>query len=156
MNFEVELKLALKEDDRAEELSKKNSISHEEMNRYRGRVLLIQAKLDGLAEDLADEIDRLKLELIKNDAQIQQAMAQVQISANLVARNNRLNERKAGTVSDDEVATAEGQLRISDGQRAIVRAEKAKVELRIQQLQKRVGRIKEVLKKAEPPRELKP
>jgi hypothetical protein len=96
------------------------------------------------------------LELIKNDAQFQQAMAQVQISANLVARNNRMNERKAGTVSDDEVATAEAQFRISDGQRAIVRAEKAKVELRIQQLQKRVGRIKEVLKKAEPPRELKP
>jgi RNA polymerase sigma factor (sigma-70 family) len=152
----VELKLALNDDDRAEKLSRSNSISHEESNRYRGRVLLIQAKLDGLAEDLADEIDRLKLELIKNDAQFQQAIAQVQISANLVARNNRLNERKAGTVSDDEVATAEAQLRISDGQRDIVRAEKAKVELRIQQLQKRVGRIKEVLKKAEPPRELKP
>jgi Sigma-70, region 4 len=154
--LEVDLKLALNDDDRAEKLSRSNSISDEERNRYRGKVLLIQAKLDGLAEDLADEIDRLKLELIKNDARFQQASAQVMVSGNLVARNHRLNERKAGSVSDDGVATAEAQYRISDGQRAIVRAEKAEVELRIQQLQKRVGRIKDVLKKAEPPRELKP
>jgi hypothetical protein len=153
--LEVELKLALNDDDRAEKLSRSNSISHEERNRYRGRVLLIQAKLDGLAEDLADEIDRLKLELKRKDAELECAGAQREIRAVKAANTKRLYE-KSKVVSKDEVAIYEAEYNVSSAQIVIVRAEKDEVDLRIQQLQKRVGRIKDVLKKAEPPRELKP
>jgi RNA polymerase sigma factor (sigma-70 family) len=154
--LEGELRLALNNVKITEVLSKNNSIGTAERLQARGKVEHIKATLEGLAEDLSDEIDRLKLELIKNDAEIERAKAQEFVSAVLVARNKPLNEHKAGAVSDEEVATAEAQYRISGGQRAIVRAERAEIELRIQQLQKRVGRIKEVLKKAGPPRELKP
>jgi RNA polymerase sigma factor (sigma-70 family) len=154
--FEVELKLALSDDNRAEKLSRAHSISQEEMERYRGKVMLIAAKMEGIAEDLSDEIDRLELELKKKDAEIARAAAQKQIEAVVVARNKRLNERKPGIVSEDEVTAAEAKHQISIAQMSMVKAEKTQVELRIQQLLKRVGRIKEIIKLAEPARELKP
>jgi hypothetical protein len=154
--FEVELKLALSDDNRAEKLSRAHSISQEEMERYRGKVMLIAAKMEGIAEDLSDEIDRLELELKKKDAEIARAAAQKQIEAVVVARNKRLNERKPGIVSEDEVTAAEAKHQISIAQMSIVKAEKTQVELRIQQLRKRVRRINEIVKLAEPAREIKP
>lgn len=154
--LEVELKLALNDDKRAEELSRRQSISNEERQLYRGKVVLIAAKMEGIAEDLSDEIDRLRLELTKKDAELDRALAQKQIKAVLVARNKRLNERKKGMVSEEEFTTAEAEHNVCLAQISIVQAEKAEVALRIRQLEKRIGRIKEVIRLVDPPREIKP
>jgi RNA polymerase sigma factor (sigma-70 family) len=154
--LEVELKLVLNDDKRAEELSRRQSISNEERQLYRGKVVLIAAKMEGIAEDLSDEIDRLRLEARRKAAELERASAQTEVGATIVARNKRLNERKPGMVASEDVATAEAEHNIGLAQISIVRVECEEVALRIQQLQKRVGRIKEVLKKVEPPRELKP
>jgi RNA polymerase sigma factor (sigma-70 family) len=154
--LEVELRLALNDDKRTEALARSASISAAERQQARGKVLLIQAKLDGLAEDLSDEIDRLKLESTKKDAELDRAAAQNEIKSVLLARNKRLNERKKGIVSEDEVTAAVAEHNVSQAQMSIVKVEKSEVELRIQQLQKRLGRIKEVVKLAEPAHEIKP
>jgi hypothetical protein len=154
--LEVELEMAINDDKRTNALSKSGSISFEERQKARGKDSLIKATLEGLAEDISDEIDRLKLESSKKDAELERAVAQREIGAVLIARNKRLNERKAGIVSEDEVVTAEAQFRASDAQVSIVRAEKAEVTLRIEQLKKRVGRIKDVMKLAGPTGQPKP
>ena len=154
--LEVELKLALNDHKRAEELSKSHSISNEERQLYRGKVVLITAKMEGIAEDLSDEIDRLRLDLTKKDAEIDRALAHKQIKAVLTARNKRLNERKKGMVSEEEVTTAEAEHNVSLAQISIVQAEKAEVALRIAQLERRINRIKEIIRLVDPPREIKP
>ena len=154
--LEVELRLALNDDTRTEILVRDGTIGEKERQQARGKVVLVTARLEGIADDLADEIDRLKLELTKKDAEIERAQAHSLMGAVQVARNKRLNERKAGMVSEDDVATAKAQYKVNEAQRSIVRAEKAEVELRIQQLRKRLGRIKAVIKLADPHRELKP
>jgi hypothetical protein len=154
--LEGELRLALNNVKITEVLSKNNSIGTAERLQARGKVELVKATLEGLAEDLSDEIDRLKLETIKKNAELERAGAQKALKAVPIARNKRLNERKAGMVSEDEVTAAEAEHNVSVAQISIVHAEKAEVELRIQQLLKRVGRIKEIIKLAEPTREIKP
>ena len=105
--LEVELRLALNDDTRTEILVRDGTIGEKERQQARGKVVLVTARLEGIADDLADEIDRLKLELTKKDAEIERAQAHSLMGAVQVARNKRLNERKAGMVSEDDVATAE-------------------------------------------------
>ena len=47
-------------------------------------------------------------------ARMEKAKAQEEVAASVVARNRRLNERKPGMVSAEEVAKAEGELKVAD------------------------------------------
>jgi RND family efflux transporter MFP subunit len=49
-------------------------------------------------------------------APTEKARAQKEVAASVVARNLRLNERKAGMVSAEDVAKAEGELKVADAQ----------------------------------------
>jgi RND family efflux transporter MFP subunit len=49
-------------------------------------------------------------------APTEKAKAQKEVAASVVARNIRLNERKAGMVSAEDVAKAEGELKVADAQ----------------------------------------
>lgn len=52
--------------------------------------------------------------LANNIAAVEKAKAQFDVAASIVARNKRLNERKPGMVSAEEVAKAEGELKVAD------------------------------------------
>ena len=67
------------------------------------------------------------------------------MAAAVAARNTRLNERKPGMVASEDVAKAEGELKIAQAQVGIAEAEIAEVELRIQQLERRRERIKQAM-----------
>src|SRR5262249_11120625 len=78
--LEVQLKLALEAFVRAEELFRRHSISVEEREQTRGVVLLTAAQLEELDEDFNDEIERLKLEMRRKQAECEKAEAQTEVA----------------------------------------------------------------------------
>jgi RNA polymerase sigma factor (sigma-70 family) len=143
--LEVQLQFALAAFDRTESLFQTGAVPINVREESRGRVRVIAAQLEGLDEDLADEIARLKLELRRKNAERVKAEAQQEMAQSVIARNNRLNERKPGMVAADDVAKAEGEMKVAAAQIGIVDVEIAEVGFRIQQLQRRQDRIKKVI-----------
>jgi RNA polymerase sigma factor (sigma-70 family) len=145
----VDLKLALETFDRVEVLYQKSAISAQERAEARGRVLRIAASLEGLYDELIEENDRLALEFKKKRAELGQAQAQREVAASVVARNGRLNERKAGVVVQEDVVKAESELKGADASVQVKEIELEELELRREQLRKRAAQIKQVLALAE-------
>jgi hypothetical protein len=143
--LDVQLKLALAAFDRTENLFQRHAISGDERENARGNVLRIAAELEGLDDAFNDEIERLKMELRRKNAEREKAEAQTDAARTIVARNKRLNERKPGMVAEEDVAKSEAELRITQAQTRIVVAEIDEVGLRIRQLRRRQERLKEAV-----------
>jgi RNA polymerase sigma factor (sigma-70 family) len=143
--LETQLRLALLQWDRIEPLFQRHAVSLNERELARGSVLVIASQLQGLDEDYGDEVERLKLELRRKHAECQKAEAQVDVARTVTARNQRLNVRKPGMVSEDDVAKAEAELKVAGATVAIAEAGVAEVSLRIKQLQRRRGQIRDVV-----------
>ena len=109
---------------------------------------MMTAMLEGLDDELSDEIDRLRLELNTKRAEREKAIAQTEVAMSVVARNTRLNDRKKGMVSAEDVAKGEWEMKSASAQVAIVDAGIAEINLRVEQLVRRVTRIREVIKTA--------
>jgi RNA polymerase sigma factor (sigma-70 family) len=147
--LEVELELALVDYDRSAKLFKVSSISAQEWNQARGKVLLVVARLEGLDDDITDELELLDLEIKRKTAELERATAQKEVALSVAARNRRLNDRKPGIVDEFSVAKAEAELKISIADLEIKRVEIAEVELRVRRLQRRHDRTKKVVRLAE-------
>lgn len=145
-----QLKQALLEQEYTKRLAEKNAVSSREVELYRTKVLIVVGQIEGLDDDLADEIARLKLERRRKNAEREKAAAQEEVAASLAARNQRLNKRQPGMVAEEDVAKAEGELKLAGAGVAIVDAEIAEVVLRIQQLERRRERIKQAMALANP------
>jgi len=69
---------------------------------------------------LHDEIAELTVAksklMAENDAAVEKAKAAAEVAMTVVARNKRLNDRKAGMVSQEDVARAEGELKVAEAQ----------------------------------------
>jgi RND family efflux transporter MFP subunit len=59
----------------------------------------------------------------KAEALKEKAEAQKEVAISVVARNKRLNERLPGTVSAEDVAKAEGELKVAEGERKVGQAQ---------------------------------
>ena len=143
--LEAQLKLALARWDRIDLLFQRKSVSGEEREEAAGWVLVIASQLRGLDEDYSDEIERLKWEVHRKRAERRKAEALEELAAVAAARNKRLNERKPGTVSEEDVAKAEAELKVAGATVAIVDAEAGEVQLRIRLLQHRREQIKHLV-----------
>ncbi len=73
--LEVELKLALIQYDGTAKMRKRNMISAQELEMARGKVLLVLARLEGLADDITDELALLQLERKRKAAELDRANA---------------------------------------------------------------------------------
>ena len=105
--------------------------------------------LEGLDDELADEIDRLKLEIKTKTAEREKAKAQTEVATSVVARNKRLNERKPGMVVRRGRGQGRGKSKVAERRVQVIEVEIAEVELRVQQLERRRDRIKQIIKLAE-------
>jgi len=69
---------------------------------------------------LHDEIAELTVAksklMAENDAAVEKAKAARDVATTVVARNQRLNDRKPGMVSQEDVAKAEGELKVAEAQ----------------------------------------
>ncbi len=131
--IEAQLGVAIRRYQRASQLLEKKSISREEYEAALDEVRLLVARLKGLREELNEEIDRATIELRKKQAEVKLAEARQKATAVLVARNARLNERKKGIVSQEDVAKDESVDAANVAQIEVRLAEVQEVELRIKQ-----------------------
>jgi RNA polymerase sigma factor (sigma-70 family) len=144
--LETQLKLALQAFDRSNTLYQRRVVSQEDLEQTRGKVLLAAAVLQGLDDDLADELDRLRLEMKKKIAELHQSQAQRDVAAVVVARNTRLNERKPGVVSQEDVAKADAELKVAEAQIEAKRAEVELISLQAARSNRRRDRIAQAIK----------
>jgi RNA polymerase sigma factor (sigma-70 family) len=144
--LEAELEPALRNEERSRKLFERRAISSEELDLIRARVSIIKAILEGRDDELSDEIDRAKLEINTKKAEREKATAQTEVARTVVARNTRLNERKAGMVSAEDVSKGEWEMKTASAQVAIIEAEIAEKNLRVQQLERRRARIRQIIK----------
>jgi hypothetical protein len=114
----------------------------------RGKVLLTAAVLEGLLDRLYEQLERLRLELKRKQFELTEAEGQAGSSRIVVGRNQRLNTRLPGNVSQEDVAMADGQLKAANARVDIQRVEIEEVEMRIAQTERRAARLKQVLKLA--------
>jgi RNA polymerase sigma factor (sigma-70 family) len=142
--LETQLTLAHNEYRQINKLFERAVVSASELDKARGKVLIIAAQLDGLDDEIVDEIERLKLEMRRKNKVREKDEAQKEVAAAIVARNERLNKRKPEMVSQEDVIKATGEFKIAEAQIGITEAEIAEVGLRIQQLQRRHDRFKQL------------
>jgi RNA polymerase sigma factor (sigma-70 family) len=145
----VELKLAVETFGWIERLYKAQSISHQQWEEARGKVLLTAAVLEGLYDELEEQNDRLKLEFKKKRAELGQAQAQREVAASVVAHNLRLAQSNIVPADSTERVKAHGELKGAEALVQIKQVELEELELRREQLLKRAARIKQVLPLAE-------
>jgi RNA polymerase sigma factor (sigma-70 family) len=143
--LEAQLKLAIDNHSRTNDLHKKHVVSTGEVVQARGKVLIIAAQVEAFDDEIQDELERLKLERRRKAAQSEKATADEEVAAFLVVRNRRLNERKAGMVAPEEAAAGEGRLKAAVAERKIAQVEVEEVELRMRQLERRRDRIRDAV-----------
>jgi len=144
--LEEQLKLALPDYEYAQKLHSQAMISERELQLRRSRVFGTIATLQGMDDDLAEEIENLQLERNKKKAMLNQARAQREVPAAQVARNKRLNEHKLGMVADEDIAKALGELGSAEAQVAVKEIELQETEMRRLHSQRRRDRIQSIVK----------
>jgi RNA polymerase sigma factor (sigma-70 family) len=143
--LEAQLKQARLASERAEKLHASASISQSEYQEARGKVDLTLAALQGMDDDFADELDRLKLVIKKKNAELDQARAQQEVAMSVVARNNRLINRQPGIVGSDDVARAEAELRVAEAHTRVKAVEHEEPELQHRKLERWRTRVRQIL-----------
>jgi RNA polymerase sigma factor (sigma-70 family) len=143
--LEAQLKQARITQERAQRLHEKAAISQSEYQEALGKVDLTLAALQGMDDDFADELDRLKLMIKKKTAELDQARAQKEVAISLVARNNRLNGRQTGMIAQEDVAKAEAELHAAEAHVLVKDAEREEPELQYRNVVRWRGRIRQIL-----------
>jgi RNA polymerase sigma factor (sigma-70 family) len=131
---------------RIAQLFKNHAISAGQLEQVHGEVLRAKAGIEDLDDELADEIERAKLAVEKQKAELDEAEAQTTVAAAVCERNARLNQRKPGMVDATEVTKANAEMQRARAHARFKQVELAEAELRLGQQQRRRGRVKQILK----------
>jgi chromosome segregation ATPase len=157
--IEAQIQIARQHFERSKALYAAAAIGKEQYEAPLDQIRLLIARLEGMDEDLGDELDRLRIEHVKQQAQLKGAEAKRSKTAEAVGQTKSLKERKM--VSQAELSSVEAEDMAALAQVDVQRSEIQDVQLRIQQVNRRREMIKrdinEVLKAVpELARELKP
>jgi hypothetical protein len=146
--IEAQIQIARQHFERIKALYASHAISKAEYEAPLDELRLLIARLEGMDDDLADDSLRLKVEIVKKQAQLTLAEAQRKTTADAVAWNKRMEERKM--VGKSGVSKAEVDDTVALAQIEVQRSELQDAELRMQQAMRRREMIKrdvnEVLK----------
>ena len=143
--LESQLKQAVIAHTLVADLHRRHAVSQQEVQEYQARIDLTLATLKGMDDDFADDLEEAKLSVRRTKAEVDQASAQVEGPRVLVARNQRLNERQPGMVSEEDVAHAESDLRSGQAHARVKAVELEEAELQCRKVERFRTRIKEVL-----------
>jgi hypothetical protein len=153
--LEVELKLALENFKLVDQLHARAAVAQSDWAEARGKVLRLAANLGDLEDDLTDECDRLKLEIKRKSAELNQCLSRREMAGRTAALTR--DTFKQGRVGTNEVIKAEGDLREAEAEIQVRKVAVEEVTLRLAQLERRIDRIKKVrtladgVKDASPP-----
>jgi multidrug resistance efflux pump len=149
--LEAQLKQARLSSERAQRLYERANISQAEFQEAHGKVDLTLAALQGMDDDFADELDRLKLVIRKKIAELDQARAQQDAALSVVARNNRLIQRQPGVVAAEDIAKAEAELRVAEAQTRVKAVEQEEPELQHRNIERWRTRVRQILNTMQKP-----
>jgi RNA polymerase sigma factor (sigma-70 family) len=141
--LEVRLKLAVEDLERSERHYKDGRISDGVLAEARGKLELTKAELEGLSEEIEEELGRLKLEILKKRAEKEAADAENDAAEAVLARTKGLRERNV--VAEGEVLTAQAKASAARARVKITMAEMEIVTLRMEHLAQRLERIKKII-----------
>jgi hypothetical protein len=143
--LEAQLKLAALELRNTRVLANQNTVSQGELALYQGKFDLPLAKLRGLDEDFASELEGCKLVVKRKQAEVDEAMAKKEHAMALVARNTRLNGRQPGMVAAEDVAQADAQLHSADAHVRVKAVELEEAELQCRKLERWRERVQKII-----------
>ncbi len=86
-----------------------------------------------LSDQLRDELDLLSVRLDTKRAELERAQAQRELALAVVATHQRLNQRRPGMVSAEEITKAESEVRIAAAEIDIVQSQIQELELLLAQ-----------------------
>jgi RNA polymerase sigma factor (sigma-70 family) len=116
----------------------------------RGKVFRLVAMLEGQADELNEELDRLKLEKQKKATELVKAQSQREYPLSRLASLRRINARKPGMIADSDMQKTESELRAVDADVEIKKIEIKEVELHMSHIERRLEQIKRALQPADP------
>jgi RNA polymerase sigma factor (sigma-70 family) len=138
--IEAQVQIARQHHERTKTLYASNAISREQYEAPLDQIRLLIARLEGMDEDFADDLLRLKLEIVKKRAQLRIAEAQRSTTADKVAWTKRMEEKKM--VSKSETSKAEAEDTAALARIEVQRSELQDAEVRMQQVLRRREMIK--------------
>ncbi len=146
--IEAQIQIARLHFERSKTLYAAAAIGKEQYEAPLDQIRLLIARLEGMNDDLAEELDRLKVELVKKQAQLSQAEAQRKTTAVEMESVKALLERKA--VSKAEMSKTAAEDTAALARIEVQRSELQDVDIRTQHVLRRREIIKrdinEVLK----------
>jgi RNA polymerase sigma factor (sigma-70 family) len=120
----------------------------QQFNETRGSILRLIAKLERLKLDLEDERATLKYEVRRKMAERSVEQANVDIALTKVARNERLNQRIKGAVSEEDMAKDESVHKFADAQKMVVDTDFEFLVVRSRKLEFPMKKVDELLAEA--------
>ncbi len=131
----AQLDIAVAHFRRSKQLLDVGAIDREAYQKCLDDIRLLMAKLQGMGEDLSDELVRLKIELLKKQAELKLADSQRASTARTAASTKKMAEKKV--VSPDEAAHAMDDLGAAEARVVIQRTEVQLAEMRMEQVERR-------------------
>ncbi len=116
------------------------AIARQEYDEPLNQIRILVARLQGMDEDLADELERLKVEVVKKQAQLKLAEVQRTATAETAAWNRQMVERKM--VSKGDLSKAEAEDAAAAARIEVQQSELQDVALRLRQTERRRETIK--------------
>jgi RNA polymerase sigma factor (sigma-70 family) len=141
----AQLQVAQLQLERNKTLFSNGIVGRDQLESSLGQIRVLVGRLEGWDEDLAEEDARLRVEVAKKQADVNVALAQTEITQSIVARNSRLNQRKPGMVSQEDVAKAEAEHKGAEATVELRRAELLEIKLKTTQLRRRRELIRQAV-----------
>ncbi|MFO0890842.1 MAG: hypothetical protein U0790_17060 [Isosphaeraceae bacterium] len=147
--IEAQIQIAQRKVRRNRQLLERGVISQGEAEVPLDEVRLLIARLRGMNEELTEQAQQAEANLSRLIAELERARARIAVAASITARNTRLNSRKSGMVSPEEVAKAEAEERAARADANVIEAETHAFALNKQRMEGRTLRIRRCVEETE-------
>ncbi len=143
----AQLKLARKKFARLRSLHETGATPQAVFDEAEGEVQILEGRIAGRAEQLEEDLELLKVRLEAKRAEADVVQAEVEYTKAILAMQNRINTKMVGrTVSAEELAKSEAELKGKTASLAVRGTEVREVEVRIKQVERRLLGLAPLLK----------
>jgi RNA polymerase sigma factor (sigma-70 family) len=147
----------------AEKMAEKGYVTSAQLLEARDAVEVLKAQiadqaraLESLREDLQEQQEQLRGQIERVRKEIQRSEAEIEVTSAVVANNQRLNQKRPGMVSADQQRKAEAEAKVKEAERDIKQAELKEVEIRLDQVARRLARLDQAKDRAKEPAPIPP
>jgi len=133
--LDAQLQVAIRRHRRYSALFKQGVLGRDQYESSADEIRLLAGRLRGMDDELGEEADRLKVELVRKRSELAVSQAHAEHASTGLARATRLFENKS--ISREEMSKYETDAKVGPAEVESKRAEMQEVELRMAQVDKR-------------------